>query len=401
MAASLGHGNKIIAEVMRKQAETLAFTYRTQFTNQPAEDLAKKLTSLAPGDFNWAFFVNSGSEASEYAIRATVNHWRTKGQPQKVDILGRHISYHGMTMGALSVSGHETRRPDFGSLLHPFAAAPPAYAFRHIGNDESEEEYARRSAGEFEDAIMQHGLSTVGAIIVEPIVGAAGGVLMPPKGYLQYLRDMCDRLNILLIVDEVITGLGRTGTWFASEEEGILPDLLLFGKGISGGYSPFAGVLLREHLVETMREGNGISPFGHTYSNNPLGSATSLAVLEYMEDNDVLKNVVARGAELRNGLRKLEKQYDFVADVRGRGLLWGFEFVRNKQTNKPPSPEEFIASAFVEECFNQGLIIYPAGISPLNNAVIISPPLIITKKEICHLLIRLESSLERFIDRFN
>ncbi|MDH6255099.1 adenosylmethionine-8-amino-7-oxononanoate aminotransferase [Aurantimicrobium minutum] len=401
MTASLGHGLRDIAQAMKEQAEKVAFTYRTQFSNQPAEDLASQLTSLAPGDLNWAFFVNSGSEASEYAIRATVNHWRSKGQPEKVEVLGRHTSYHGMTMGALSMSGHEARRPDYGTLLHEFPTAPPAYAFRFGRPGESEEQYSLRAAQEFEDAITKHGVSTVGAIIVEPIVGAAGGVLVPPQGYLRHLREMCDRLDILLIVDEVITGLGRTGAWFACETEGIVPDMLLFGKGISGGYSPMAGVLLRDHLVSTMRDGSGVSPFGHTYSNNPLGSAISLAVLEYMDRNNILDNVNDRGRELHQGLLKLEKQFDFVADVRGKGLLWGFEFVRDKTTKEAPNPKENISSSFVDECFNQGLIVYPAGIAPLNNAIILSPPLIISQQEISKLLNRLESSLEKFSSRFN
>ncbi len=401
MTASLGHGLGEIAQVMKEQAEQIAFTYRTQFTNQPAEDLATQLTSLAPGDLNWAFFVNSGSEASEYAIRATVNHWRSKGKPEKVEVLGRHTSYHGMTMGALSMSGHEARRPDYGSLLHEFPTAPPAYAYRFARLGESEEQYSLRAAKEFEEVITQHGPSTVGAIIVEPIVGAAGGVLIPPRDYLRHLREMCDRLDILLIVDEVITGLGRTGAWFACEEEGIVPDLLLFGKGISGGYSPVAGVLLRDHLVSAMRNGSGVSPFGHTYSNNPLGSAISLAVLEYMERNNILDNVKSRGQELQQGLLELEKQYDFIADVRGRGLLWGFEFVTDKKTKKSPNPNENISSAFVEECFKQGLIVYPAGVSPLNNAIIVSPPLIISQGDISKLLSRLENSLEKFSSRFN
>lgn len=394
MTASIGHGAEEIALVMKDQAARVAFTYRTQFTNAPAEDLARKLTALAPGDLNWAFFVNSGSEASEFAIRATIGHWREKGRPEKSKILGRHMSYHGMTMGALSLSGHAARRPDYGSLLHPFSVAPPAYAYRFALPGETEAEYALRSATEFEQAIVDEGVDGVAAIIVEPIVGAAGGVLVPPSGYLKHLREICDRHEVLLIVDEVITGIGRTGDWFASEYEDVVPDLLLFGKGVSGGYSPVAGVLMRDHLIQTIGEGSNTSPFGHTYSNNPLGSAVCLAVLNLLERDKVLENVKIRGEQLKRGLHALAERFGFIADVRGRGLLWGFEFVTDIETRQAPAPELNISGMFVDECFTQGLIVYPAGIAPLNNAVIISPPLTITETELEILLDRLTAALK-------
>lgn len=394
MTASIGHGLEEISEVAQKQARCVAFAYRSQFTNTPAEDLAKKLTELAPGDLNWAFFVSSGSEATEFAIRAAVGHWREKNQPDKVKILGRHISYHGMTMGALSLSGHPARRTDYGSLLHPFPVTPAAYPYRNSFPDESEHEYAERAAREFEEAIIKEDPRTVAAIIVEPIVGAAGGVLVPPAGYLKKLREICDRLNILLIVDEVITGIGRTGDWFASLHEDIVPDLLLLGKGLSGGYTPMAGVLLRQHMVETLRDGTGVAPFGHTFSGNPLGCAVCVGILDFFERKGVLENVKKRGFQLQKGLEELSNRFNFMADVRGRGLLWGFEFVTDKKSKKAPNPEYEISQKFVEKCLSEGLIVYPAGIAPLNNAILISPPLVISEGETILLLERLEKALE-------
>lgn len=394
MTASMGHGVKEIADAMQDQAERVAFTYRTQFTNQPAEDLAQRLTQLAPGDLNWAFFVSSGSEATEFAIRAAVSHWREKGAPNKVKVLGRQISYHGMTMGALSMSGHQARRPDYGSLLHPFPVGPPAHAYRFGRPGESEAEYAERAAAAFEDAILAEDPATVAGIIVEPIVGAAGGVLVPPAGYLARLREICDRLDVLFLMDEVITGMGRTGDWFASTHEGVVPDLLMTGKGLSGGYSPVAAILMREHLVEAIREGSGGAPFGHTFSGNPVGAATCLAVLDIMERQDVLENVRNRGAQLEEGLRALSRRYRHMADVRGRGLLWGFEFVINPETRQAPDPRHNAANVFVEQCLAQGLIVYPAGIAPLNNATIISPPLVITEGETQILLGKLDNALQ-------
>ena len=393
MTASIGHGVTAVADAMREQAARVAFTYRTQFTNGPAEELARRLARVAPGDLDHAFLVSSGSEASEFAIRAAVGHWREKGHPGKVKVLGRESSYHGMTMGALSMSGHAARRPDYGTLLHPFPVAPPAYAYRYARADELEAEYAVRSVAEFEAAIVAENPATVAAVIVEPIVGAAGGVLVPPSGYLRLLREACDRQNVLLIVDEVITGAGRTGTWFACSAEEVVPDLLLFGKGIGGGYAPLAGVLLRNHVVQTMRQGSGVAPFGHTFSNNPLGSATCLAVWDIIEHDGVLENVRRRGFQLEAGLRRLAGQHDSIADVRGRGLLWGFEFVLDQGTKRPPAACRNASTVFVRTCFSQGLILYPAGIAPLNNAVIVSPPLTITEAETDDLLARLAAAL--------
>lgn len=393
MTASLGHGVEEIAEAMKEQALRVAFTYRTQFTNQPAEELARRLTRLAPGDLNWAFFVGSGSEASELSIRTAVGHWREKGAPAKVKILGRHTSYHGMTMGALSMSGHAARRPDYGSLLHDFPVAPPAYAYRFAQPEESEEQYAMRAADAFEQAILAEDPNTVAAIIVEPIVGAAGGALTPPRGYFARLREICDRQDVLLIVDEVITGMGRTGDWFASSYEGVIPDILLMGKGISAGYTPLAAVLLREHIVQVLRQGSGVAPFGHTFSGNPLGAATCLAVLDFMERENVLSNVRERGTQLEKGLRELSQCFRNVADVRGRGLLWGFEFVMDPGTRQAPDPSHNASNVFVAECLKEGLIVYPAGIPPLNNAVLIAPPLVISEKEVEVLLDKLGKAL--------
>lgn len=393
MTASIGHGVSEVADALRDQAARVAFTYRTQLTNAPAEELARRVTGLAPGDLDTAFFVNSGSEATEFAIRAAVGHWRESGRPGKVKVLGRRISYHGMTMGALSMSGHPARRPDYGSLLHPFPVAPPAYAYRYARDGESEADYAARSAAEVEAAIRDEDPDTVAALIVEPIVGAAGGVLVPPAGYLARLREVCDRLQILLVLDEVITGVGRTGDWFACTTEGVVPDVLVLGKGISGGYYPVGAVLLRDHLVDAMRAGSGIAPFGHTFSGNPLAAATCLTVLDILERDDVLANVRDRGAQLAAGLESAAARYRHVADVRGRGLLRGFELVADPVTKMPPPAEADPAGALVEECLRQGLIVYPAGIAPLNNAVVISPPLVISEAETDLLLARLGRAL--------
>jgi adenosylmethionine-8-amino-7-oxononanoate aminotransferase len=399
MTASIGHAVPEIAAAVARQMDSVSFSYRTQFTNAPAEALADRLAALAPGDLNYVFFVNSGSEAAEHSIRVALHVWRERGQPQKTRILARNRSYHGMTMGALSMSGHDVRRKDYGPLLHTFPAVPPAYCFRcPWGKNRATCDLDCAEA--WEQAILAEGPENVAAVIAEPVVGAAGGVLMPKEGYFRRLREICDKYDVLLILDEVITGMGRTGDWFASHWNDVVPDILMIGKGLSAGYTPMAAVLLREPLVASMRAGTGTAPFGHTFSGNPLSAATCLAVLDYMQDHDVIANARARGEQLGNGLRALAQRFGFMADVRGRGMLWGFEFVTGADRYDPPAPSKALASKFGDLCFAEGLIVYPSGVAPLNNAVLLSPPLTITADEVTELLARLERGLEQIAPQF-
>jgi adenosylmethionine-8-amino-7-oxononanoate aminotransferase len=394
MTANIGHGVREIGQAMHGQSDKVAFTFRHQFTNEPAERLATRIAALAPGDLNWVAFVNGGSEASEYAIRIALQYWRERGQSTKVNILSRHTSYHGMTMGALSMSGQPIRRSDYGPLLHSFPTVPPAYCYRCPWSKRPET-CALECVSAWDDAITNAGVDTVAAVIVEPIVGSAGGVLMPPRGYLSTLRNICDERGVLLIVDEVITGLGRTGAWFVCADEGTVPDLVLIGKGTSAGYTPMAGVILRERVVRALQAGSGTSPIGHTFSANPLSAAVCLAVLHYIEQHDLLKNARDRGRELQEGLQALARRYTHMADVRGRGLLFGFEFVIDKESRAAP-PSAFNASVtFVQACLVEGLVVYPAGIQPLNNAVIVCPPLVISAAEVTELLCRLDRALAK------
>ena len=395
MTANLGHGLREIADKMADQAATIAFTFRNQFSNVAAEKLARKLCELAPGDLDQAFFVNSGSEASEYAIRMSLHYWKERGLPGKTKILGRVISYHGMTMGALSISGHAGRRPDYGPLLHDFASVPPAYCYRCPFGLEPDS-CATECADAWETAIAAHGSDTVAAVIAEPIVGAAGGVLPPPPGYFRRLREICDRHDILLIADEVITGIGRTGAWFASEQEGIVPDIVLLAKGLSAGYTPMAAVLVRQKIVDAIARGSGSVPFGHTFSANPLSSSVCLSVVDYIERHDLLRNARERGAELHDALTALSQRHPCMVDVRGRGLLWGFELVRDRASRSPFDAKLNASGKFVSMCFDHGLVVYPAGISPLNNSIIVAPPLVVTADHIAELSAKLGAALLDF-----
>lgn len=389
MTVSIGHGVPEVLAAMSHQAEKVCFTYRTHFTSDAAEELAEALVELAPGDVSRAFFVNSGSEATELAMRTAIQYWRERGQASKTKILGRGISYHGMTMGSLSMSGHSARRADYGNLLHQFAVAPPPYSYRFDVPDDG-----TYGASAWDSIILEHGADNVAAVIIEPIVGAAGGALTPPIGYMRALRAICDRHNVLLVSDEVITGMGRTGKWFACEHDGVVPDIIAIGKGMTSGYTPMGGVLLRSSIADAL--GDKVRLFGHTFSANPLSAAVCLAVVRYMTQHGILENVTARARQLEEGLRSLSGRYPWMADVRGRGLLWGFEFVKDPSTREPLDSASQSNIRFTEHCFDAGLIVYTAGIAPLNNAALIAPPLVIAADETSLLLARLEAGLRSF-----
>jgi adenosylmethionine-8-amino-7-oxononanoate aminotransferase len=393
MTVSIGHGVRPVLDAMHHQAERVCFTYRSHFTSAAAESLAATLTELAPAGVTHAFFVNSGSEATELALRTAQQYWRDRGQPGKTHVLGRAISYHGMTMGALSMSGHTARRADYGNLLHTFAVAPPPYPYRFplSGTDAD-----GHGAMVWDRIIREYGADKVAAIIVEPVVGAAGGALTPPIGYLRTLREICDRHDVLLIADEVITGMGRTGKWFACEHDGVSPDMIATGKGMTSGYTPMGAVLFHQRIIAAFAATGKTVPFGHTFSANPLSAATCLAVVNYMRDRNVLENVAARGKQLEAGLRRLAQRYPWMADIRGRGLLWGFEFVTDPHSRGLPEAALNANALFTAHCFRAGLIVYTAGIAPLNNATLLAPPLVITEVEMDDLLARLEAGMISF-----
>jgi adenosylmethionine-8-amino-7-oxononanoate aminotransferase len=392
VVANIGHGVEAIAAAMADQARRVAFSYRTQFSSRPLEELARRIAAIAPGDLEFSVFTNSGSEATEAALRLALQYWREVGRPEKTHVVSRHMSYHGMTLGALSMSGHPGRRAGLEPLLHQFPAVPPAYCYRcPLGL--SPDTCATRCAEEWETAFVAAGPETVAAAIVEPVVGAAGGAVPAPDGYLARLREICDRHEVLLIADEIITGFGRTGTWFGCDHDGVVPDLLVVGKGISAGYVPVAAVIARRHVVDAIERGSGVGVFSHTYSGFPLGAATCLAVLDYLDEHDLVTAARDRGAELRAGLEAVAARHPIVGDVRGRGLLLGLELVADPRTKRRFPVEAQVARRLVDLSFERGLILYPAGTPPAGDAVLVTPPLTISRAEIGELLELLDAAL--------
>ncbi|WP_251552332.1 aspartate aminotransferase family protein [Neobacillus muris] len=398
VTANIGHGVAEILKAMSDQAEKVSFVYRSQFTSAAAEQLAEKIARLTPGDLNWSFFVNSGSEATETAMKMAIQYWQEQGIYTKTKILSRWVSYHGITLGALSMSGHTSRRERFVPLLEDFPAIHPPYCYRCPYQLQAPScDYL--CARELETAIKRIGADKIAAFIAEPVIGAAGGAIAPPKDYFKTIRKICDDHQILFIADEVMTGTGRTGTMFACEHWGVLPDIAALGKGLGAGYTPIAAAVASEKVMKPILNGTKSVMSGHTFSANPLSCAVSLAVLEYVQKNNLMKQVKSKSDNLMKSLEKLKNLFSFIGDIRGKGLLLGIEFVQNRKTKQPFSRTASVTQKVISLAREQGLLVYPAGagIDGVNgDAIIIAPPLTISEKEIDELIDLLNKTLEAF-----
>lgn len=400
VTANIGHGVPAIIEAMNEQAKKVSFVYRSQFTSDPAENLAKKIAGLLPGDLNWCFFVNSGSEATETAMKMAIQYWQEKGVQTKSKVLSRWVSYHGITLGALSMSGHPGRRARFVPLLEEFPVINPPYCYRCPYNLESSScNYL--CAHELETAIKRIGADHIAAFIAEPVIGAAGGAIAPPRDYYKVLKKICEAHDILFIADEVMTGCGRTGTMLACEQWGITPDIVALGKGMGAGYTPIAAAIASDKVIEPILAGTKSVMSGHTLSANPQACATALAVLQYIEENNIIQEVENKGIYLRDQLEKLKPLFTFIGDVRGKGLLLGIEFVQVAATKTPFPRKLQVTQKMIEIAKEKGLLIYPAGagIDGINgDSIIISPPLTISKKEMDELVHLLTETFQVFLE---
>jgi adenosylmethionine-8-amino-7-oxononanoate aminotransferase len=390
--ANIGHSVMDIAKAMYEQAARVSFAYRSHFTSEPAEKLAEMLANYAQGDLNWVFFVNSGSEATETALKIALQYWQERGKPEKNHILSRWMSYHGITLGALSMSGHIIRRRRFESLLKDYPAIPPPYCYRCPYNL-SYPQCKTACASELEQAIIKVGADKVAAFIFEPVIGAAGGAVVPPDHYYKEIKTICDKYDILLIADEVMTGIGRTGKMFAMEHWNVQPDLIALGKGMSAGYTPMAATIVSDRIIEVIEQGSKVILSGHTFSGNPQSASICTAVLEYIKKHNLVQNAKEQGERLLMGLANLEKKYPLIGHYRGLGLLCGLEFVRNKETKEPFPFDLEITNRIIQYAFQKGLILYPAagGINGNSgDAILIAPPLTINRGEIYKILTILE-----------
>ncbi|MCA1030348.1 aspartate aminotransferase family protein [Bacillus timonensis] len=395
VTANIGHGNPEIVKVMTEQAQKISFVYRSQFTSEPAEELAEKMSQISQGDLNSTFFVNSGSEATETAMKIAIQYWQERGVKGKNKILSRWMSYHGITIGALSMSGHPARRSRFVPLLEDYPTVSPPYCYRCPFHS-TYPDCQLMCALELEKAIKRVGQEHIAAFIAEPIIGAAGAAVVPPSNYYKTIKEICNRYNILFIADEVMTGFGRTGKMFAMEHWHVQPDIVAIGKGMGAGYTPIAATLVSDTVMEPILHGSKQIMSGHTFSANPLSAAVSLAVINYIEKNQLIFKSEKMGNYLFKKLKKLQNKYSIIGDVRGKGLLIGVEFVTDVINKLPFHKEVDLTNHIIGKAFSNGLIVYPAssGVEGIEgDAILIAPPLTITSEEVEELISLFERTI--------
>ncbi|SMF38851.1 hypothetical protein SAMN06265365_102386 [Tistlia consotensis] len=358
----LGHDHPRVVEAIARQASRVAFAHTSMLTNAPMEELAHRLIDAAPPGIARVAFLSGGSEAVEAALKLARQYFMEIGQPERRYVIARHQSYHGNTLGALSVSGHAARRAFYAPFLaQNVAHIPPCYAYRHQAPDETPEAYGLRAADALEAKILELGAGTVAAFIAEPIVGATLGAVPAVPGYFRRVREICDRHGVLFIADEVMCGMGRSGTLFAMEQEGAVPDLITVAKGLAAGYQPLGALLVGQRIVEAIAAGSGALAHGHTYMGHAIACAAGVAVFDAIREEGLLHNVRRLGGLLEDGLRARFGQHPHVGDIRGRGLLWALELVESRDDKRPFPRAARLHAAFKETAMRHGLICYPSG----------------------------------------
>lgn len=393
----LGHGHPDVLAAMHAQIDRIAYAHTSFFTTEVAEQLADRLVADAPAGISHAYFVSGGSEAVEAALKMARQHFVEIGQPQRRHFIARRQSYHGNTLGALSVGGNEWRRRQFAPLLIPVTHVSPCYEYRDRAADETAEQYGQRLVGELADAIERLGGDSVIAFVAETVVGATAGALPPVPGYLRGVRELCDRHGILLILDEVMCGMGRTGTLHACEQEGVVPDLLVIAKGLGGGYQPIGAVLVQERIVASFAQGSGLFQHGHTYIGHPVACAAALAVQQVIRRDGLLAAVRRQGHGLHERLQAAFGAHPHVGDLRGRGLFWGIELVADRADKRPFDPAAKLHAAVRAQAMAEGLMVYPMGGTidgRLGDHVLLAPPFIVTDDDLDQIVARLRRAID-------
>ncbi len=396
--ACLGQGNATVNAAIAAQLDAVAYVHTGLFTNSAAEELAEMLLKDEPGGLSHAFFVSSGSEAMEAAIKLARQYFLEVGQPRRTRFIARCMSYHGNTLGALAAGGNPMRRAPYAPLLSDaFSHVSPAFAYRHMRDDENEAQYVARLAAELEAEFQRLGPDNVAAFCAETVVGATTGCATAPEGYFQAMREVCDRHGALLILDEVMCGMGRTGTTHAWEQEGVAPDIQAVAKGLGGGYQPIGGILIGRRVVEALRAGSGGFMHGHTYQAHPVACAAALAVQKVIRDNDLLENVRAMGDRLGSALTERLGNHHHVGDIRGRGLFWAVEIVRDRGDKAAFDPSLVMNQRVKEAAFRLGLAIYPMGGTidgEHGDHIVVAPPYIATASDIDAISSRLGDAVD-------
>ena len=397
----LGHGDQEIISAIKDQVDKLAFAHTRFFTSDPAEKLAALLIKNAPGDIDRVYFVSGGSEAVEASIKLARQYHLEKGDYNRKHIIARRQSYHGNTLGALAVGGNEWRRKQFSPLLINISHIAPCYEYIDKSDSESSFDYGQRAAQELEDEILRLGKDEVIAFIAEPVVGATLGAVPAVKGYFTRIREICDKYGVLLILDEVMCGMGRTGYLFACEAEDVVPDILCIAKGLGAGYQPIGAMLCSSKIYDTIENGSGFFQHGHTYIGHPVATAAGLAVVTALLDRGLIDKVKTMGDKLSFALKKELGQHPNVGDIRGRGLFQGIELVEDRETKKPFAPSLAISKKIKDIAFKAGLICYPMsgtrdGIN--GDHILLAPPYIINDSQIEEVVEKLSLSISQLIN---
>lgn len=390
--SAIGHGHPRVIEAIKRQAETLAYAHTAFFTNEPSERLAEFLIARAPARFGKVFFCSGGSEATETTLKLARQYHVANGETGRTIFIARHQSYHGATLGALSMSGNPGRRAPYEPILPRQTFIEPCYPYRLRRDGESAEDYGLRAANALEAAILDAGPDRVAAFIAEPVVGATLGAVAAAPGYFTRVREICDRYGVLFIADEVMCGMGRTGSFFACEQDNVAPDIIAVAKGLAAGYQAMGATLVSQSVYDTITAHDGKFEHGFTFIGHPIGCAAALAVQETIEDDGLLANVVKRGAQLRALLKERLAPFNVVGDIRGRGLMIGIELVSDPATKAPFPPSLRLHARIKNAAMDEGLIVYPNGgcVDGVHgDHILLAPPYILSEDDVAEIADRL------------
>ncbi len=401
--SSLGHSNQYVINAAKAQLDKIAYAHTGFFTSDAAEKLADKLASLAPKELNRIYLVSGGSEAVEAAIKLARQYFLEIGEPERKYIISRWQSYHGNTLGALATGGNRWRRAQFEPLLSAnMFQIDACHYWRFARKGESEYDYGQRVANQLEEKILQLGAENVVGFFAEPIVGATMGAVPAVRGYFRRIRQICDKYGILLIFDEVMCGAGRTGTFFASEQEDIVPDIVTLAKGLGAGVQPIGAMISSDKIYQAIRKGSGFFQHGHTYMGHPVAAATALAVIEEIEHNNLLDNVKKMGAKLYAALNEKFAQHPYIGNIRGRGLFWGLELVANRESKEPFDPSLGLNKIIKAAAMQEGMVCYPFGGTvdgKIGDHILLAPPFIINEEHIEIIIDRLDRAINSSLEK--
>jgi adenosylmethionine-8-amino-7-oxononanoate aminotransferase len=396
----LGHAHPTVIKALHRQLDELTYAHTSFFTSEQAEKLADRLCLEAPKGIDRVYLVSGGSEAIEAALKLARQYYVEKGEPNRKAIIARQQSYHGNTLGALAAGGNKWRRDQFAPLLIDTHHIAPCFAYRGKNESEDDFDYGQRVANELEHKLLELGPETVMAFIVEPVVGATAGAVTAVDGYFRRIREICDKYGVLLILDEVMCGMGRTGYLYACEHDEIRPDIICIAKGLGAGYQPIGAMLCSSAIYAVIENGSGFFQHGHTYLGHPMAAAAANAVLDVLIDQNLLSDVRPKGDALENLLHSKFNQHPHIGDIRGRGLFRAIELVDDRDTKAPFDPELKIAAKIKKSAQNNGLLCYPMSGTidgKLGDHVLLAPPFVISNNELDELVDKLSVTIDQVI----